>query len=121
MIGIGVDVCAVDRMRQALVRTPRLKERLFTDAEQAYCERRRDPAERYAARFAAKEATLKAMGSGLGACRLRDIEIARADSGAPSLVLHGGAARLASERGVARWHLTLSHGGGIAQAVVVAE
>ena len=85
MIGIGVDLCEVDRMRAALERTPTLRDRVFTDDEQAYCDRRRDPTERYAARFAAKEAVLKAMGVGLGACKWREIEVVRAESGAPSV------------------------------------
>src|SRR5690554_6741852 len=100
MIGIGIDLCEVDRMRTALVRTPSLRERLFTIGEMAYCDLRRDPSERYAARFAAKEAVLKAMGLGLGACRWVDIEVHRASSGAPSLELHGSALALSDERGI---------------------
>jgi holo-[acyl-carrier protein] synthase len=120
VIGIGVDLCEVDRMRAALARTPTLRDRLFTAAEQAYCDRRRDPSERYAARFAAKEAVLKAMGLGVGACRWQDIEVVRADSGAPSLVLHGGAHALAVERGIDRWLLTLTHTHTLAEAIAVA-
>ena len=120
MIGIGVDLCEVDRLRAALARTPSIRDRLFTEGEQAYCERRRDPVERYAARFAAKEAVLKAMGVGLGACRWHDIEVVRADSGAPSLVLHGAARDLATERGVTRWLLTMTHTHRLAEAIAVA-
>ncbi len=120
MIGIGVDLCEVSRMRTSLARTPTLAERLFTPDERAYCEQRRDPAERYAARFAAKEAVLKAMGLGLGACRWHDIEVVRAPSGAPSLQLTGAAAAAAAERGVERWLLTLTHTGGLAEAIAVA-
>jgi holo-[acyl-carrier protein] synthase len=119
--GIGVDLCEVDRMRAALARTPGLRARVFTDAEQAYCDRRRDPTERYAARFAAKEAVMKAMGVGVGACKWREIEVAKASSGAPSVRLHGGAARLAEERGITRWHLTLTHTHRTAEAIAVAE
>lgn len=107
-------------MRVALTRTPTLRTRVFTEAERAYCERRRDPAERYAARFAAKEAVLKAMGLGVGACRWTDIEVARADSGAPSVALHGVAARLAGERGIGAWRLTLTHTHRTAEAIAVA-
>lgn len=121
MIGIGTDLCEVERMRQALRRTPGLKQRVFTLAEQAYCERRRDPTERYAARFAAKEAVMKALGVGVGACKFADIEVAKAPSGAPSVRLHGGAARLADGRGVTQWHLTLTHTHITAQAIAVAE
>ena len=107
-------------MRTALARTPRLRTRLFTDAEQAYCDRRPDPTERYAARFAAKEAVMKAMGVGVGACKWREIEVARAESGAPSVVLHGGALRLAEDRGIAQWRLTMTHTHRVAEAIAVA-
>jgi holo-[acyl-carrier protein] synthase len=121
VIGIGVDLCEVGRMRAALARTPSLRTRVFTEAERAYCDRRRDPTERYAARFAAKEAVMKAMGVGMGACKWREIEVAKAPSGAPSVRLHGGAARLAAERGITTWHLTLTHTHVTAEAIAVAE
>ncbi len=120
MIGIGVDLCEVERMRTALARTPTLRRRLFTDSEQAYCDRRADPTERYAARFAAKEAVLKAMGLGVGACKWREIEVAKASSGAPSVLLHGGAERLAKERGILGWRLTMTHTHRVAEAIAVA-
>lgn len=120
MIGIGVDLCEVERMRAALSRTPTMRERVFTEAERAYCDGRRDPTERYAARFAAKEAVLKAMGVGLGACGWHDIEVQRADSGAPSLVLRGRARELAEERGIRSWRLTMSHTNLVAEAIAVA-
>ncbi len=120
MLGAGVDLCEVDRMRRVLARTPGFAARVFTDDEQAYCRARRDPAERFAARFAAKEAVLKAMGVGLGACAFRDIEVVRAESGAPSLALHGAAAELATARGIARWHVSLSHTSVVAEALVIA-
>lgn len=120
MKGIGVDLCDVDRMRVALERTPTLRERVFTDAEQAYCDRRADSAERYAARWAAKEAVLKAMGAGVGACRWRDIEVVRADSGAPAVVLHDTATALAADHGIERWLLTMTHTHLVAEAIAVA-
>jgi holo-[acyl-carrier protein] synthase len=120
VLGAGVDLCEVDRMRRVLARTPGFAARVFTDDEQAYCRARRDPAERFAARFAAKEAVLKAMGVGLGACAFRDIEVVRAESGAPSLALHGAAAELAAARGIARWHVSLSHTSVVAEALVIA-
>jgi len=120
--GVGSDLVDLDRFRLAAERTPGILTRYFTEAEQAYAERRRDPTERYAARFAAKEAVLKAMGVGLGACELAEIEVVRDDdSGAPSLVLHGRAAALADERGVERWHLSLTHTDTAAHAIVLAE
>jgi holo-[acyl-carrier protein] synthase len=120
VLGIGVDLCEVDRMRAALERTPTLRDRLFTESEQAYCDRRNDPTERYAARFAAKEAVLKAMGLGVGACKWREIEVARAESGAPSVVLHGGAEQLAAEPGIKGWRLTMTHTHRVAEAIAVA-
>jgi holo-[acyl-carrier protein] synthase len=120
MIGIGVDLCEVDRMRAALERTPTLRDRIFTGREQAYCEDRRDPTERYAARFAAKEAVLKAMGVGIGACGWHEIEVARAESGAPSILLHGRARALADERGIRSWLLTMTHTHRLAEAIAVA-
>ncbi len=121
MIGIGVDLVEVDRMRQALARTPSLAERLFTPAERAYATRARDPAERFAARFAAKEAAMKAMGVGLGSCEWHDLEVVRDEaSGAPSLSVSGRAARRAAELGVARWLLTLTHTATTAEAIAVA-
>jgi holo-[acyl-carrier protein] synthase len=120
VLGVGVDLCEVDRMRRVLARTPGFAARVFTEDEQAYCRRRRDPVERFAARFAAKEAVLKAMGAGVGACALREIEVVREESGAPSLVLHGAAANLAAARGIARWHVSLSHTSRVAEALVIA-
>jgi holo-[acyl-carrier protein] synthase len=120
VIGIGVDLCEVDRMRTALERTPTLRDRVFTDGERAYCDERRDPTERYAARFAAKEAVLKAMGLGLGACGWHEIEVLRAESGAPSVVLHGRARELAEERGIRTWRLTMTHTHRVAEAIAVA-
>lgn len=120
MIGIGVDLCEIDRMRAALGRTPTLRARLFTGDEQAYCDRRKDPTERYAARFAAKEAVMKAMGVGMGACKWREIEVAKASSGAPSVRLHGGAQVLADRLGIHEWRLTMTHTHRVAEAIAVA-
>lgn len=120
MIGIGTDLVELDRFRRTLARTPKIVDRLFTDGERAYAEARKDPTERFAARFAAKEAVLKAMGAGIGDCRFREIEVVRAESGAPSVLLHGRAAELAAERGVGEWRLTMTHTASLAQAIAVA-
>jgi holo-[acyl-carrier protein] synthase len=120
VVGVGVDLCEVDRMRRTLARTPGFRDRVFTEAEQALCLRRRDPSECLAARFAAKEATLKALGAGLGACPLRDVEVVRAESGAPTLRLHAGAQTLAQERGVTAWRISLTHTKTMAEAMVIA-
>jgi holo-[acyl-carrier protein] synthase len=119
LVGIGVDLVDLDRLRVSLARTPRLIDRLFTEAEQAYAFERHDPTERFGGRFAVKEATLKAMGVGLGAARFRDLEVVRAESGAPELVLHGAAAERATALGVRRWLLTVSHTDHLAEAIVV--
>jgi holo-[acyl-carrier protein] synthase len=120
IIGIGNDLVDLDRFREVLERTPTIVGRVFTDDEQRYARLRQDPTERFGARFAAKEATMKALGVGLGEVVLRDIEVVRAESGAPSLQLHGTAAAMAGERGVQRWLLTISHTDHLAQAIVVA-
>lgn len=120
VVGLGVDLVEVDRVRRAVGRTPGFVTRTFTADEQARAEAARDPAERYAVRWAAKEAVLKALGSGLGAAPLTDIEVVRAESGEPSLVLHGAAAELAAARGVAGWLVSLSHTASMAQATVLA-
>ncbi|MGE0880824.1 MAG: holo-ACP synthase [Acidimicrobiia bacterium] len=121
MIGIGIDAVDIDRFRRSLERTPRLVDRLFTEGERTYAARRNDPTERLAARFAAKEAVMKAMGVGLGSFGFHDVEVIRAESGAPSLVLRGAAQDLARSRGITNWHVSLTHTALIAQAVVVAS
>lgn len=120
VVGLGTDLVDLDRFRSVLARTPRIVDRLFTPGEQAYASSRRDPTEPLGARFAAKEAVLKAMGLGLGGAAFRDIEVVRADSGEPSVLLHGAAAAEARARGIAAWMLSLSHTGHVAQAVALA-
>ncbi len=120
VIGIGADLVDVDRFRSVLGRHPRLVERLFSEAERLDAARRRDPAEPLAARFAAKEAVMKALQVGIGRFPLRDVEVVRAPSGAPSLRLHGEAAALAAGAGVGEWRLTLAHTSHLAQAIAVA-
>ena len=121
VIGIGTDVVDIERFRRALARTPRMVERVFTEGERAYGLRQRDPAQRLAARFAAKEATMKALGVGLGAFGFHDVEVIRAPSGEPSLRLTGAAAELAERRGVTRWRVSLTHSDLVAFAVVIGE
>ncbi len=121
VIGLGIDNVDVERFRKVLQRTPRFAERVFTPAELVYAAAQADPTQRLAARFAAKEAVMKALGVGLGAVRLADIEVVRHPSGAPGLALHGGAAALAKQRGVGRWWLSLTHTDLVASAIAVAE
>jgi holo-[acyl-carrier protein] synthase len=117
VICVGTDLVDIDEMRTALARQPRFAERVFTAAERAYCEILADPAERFAARFAAKEAVLKALGVGLSGVRLTEIEVTRLASGQPRLSLTGRAAALADGAGVGSWLLTLSHGNTLAHAL----
>ncbi len=119
--GIGVDAVDVARFRAVLERRPGLAGRLFTDAERSYAESGKDPGPRLAARFAAKEAVLKALGVGIGAADFHDVEVVRVDDGAPRLALAGRAAALAAGRGVRWWHLSLTHTDLVAVASVVAE
>ncbi len=126
LVGVGVDAVDVGRFRAVLHRRPGLAHRVFTDAERADAARAKDPAERLAARFAAKEATMKALGSGIGSFALRDVEVVRAGgpgatAGAPSLRLAAGAAELARDRHVTRWHVSMTHTAQVAVALVVAE
>lgn len=120
IVGIGNDLVDLDRFRRVLERRPGLIEKLFTPTEREYALRRSDPTERFAVRFAAKEAVLKAMGVGIGAADWHEIEVLRDDDGRPSLSLTGRAAALAAQQGIDSWRLTLSHSEIVAQAVVVA-
>jgi len=121
LIGIGIDTVEVARFRDVIARTPTITERLFTDRERAYAARFRDGAPRLAARFAAKEAAMKALGVGLGAFGFHDVEVVNAEGGAPSLVVTGVALSLADERGVTSWRVSLTHSALVAEAVVVVE
>ncbi len=120
MIGIGTDLVELERFRAALLRTPGIKARTFTRSEQEYADARNDPTERYAVRWAAKEAVMKAMGVGLGEVNMSDIEVVRAENGAPSILLHDTAAARAAELGVTEWRITLTHTDSLAQAIAVA-
>lgn len=120
MIGLGIDAVEVERFRSVLARTPGVARRLFTEAERAYGSRFADPAPRLAARFAAKEAVMKALGVGLGAFSFQDVEVVRLPSGAPTLRLSGAAAALAESRGVQSLRVSITHTDRTAEAVVAA-
>jgi holo-[acyl-carrier protein] synthase len=121
--GIGIDLVEVDRIRALLERHgERFKARTFTEVEVAYCDGCADPAMHYAARFAAKEAGAKALGTGFAqGVSWADIEVARDAAGRPELRLHGGARELAEKQGVTRYHVSLSHTKEQAVAQVVME
>jgi holo-[acyl-carrier protein] synthase len=123
VVGIGIDVVEIARVRRLMERwQERFLRRVFTDEEIAYALRRHDPAEHLAARFAAKEATLKALGTGLSmGVRWREMEVRRPGGGRPTLALSGRTAALGAARGVRRLHVSLTHDAGLAVAQVLAE
>ncbi len=121
LVGVGIDAVDLDRFARVLGRRRRLAARLFTEGELAYARAAADPVPRLSTRFAAKEATMKALGVGIGAFAFHDVEVVREGLDAPRLVLHDGAAELSARAGVLRWHLSLTHTGQVAMAVVVAE
>jgi holo-[acyl-carrier protein] synthase len=120
VVGIGVDVVEVGRMRQVLARRPRFAERVFTERERAYAARFQDQAKPLAARFAAKEAAMKAMGVGLWKFPFHDVEVTKQRSGEPGYRLTGRAAELAASRGVTLIKLSLTHEDSVAVAFAVA-
>ncbi len=121
MLCLGTDVVAIDRFRLALQRTPSIRGRLFTQAEQNYADSHSDPAPVLAARFAAKEAVMKALQAGIGSLRFKDIEIQRNSTGAPEVVLHGSALGAQAQVGVMNWLVSLSHTQEVALAVVIGQ
>jgi holo-[acyl-carrier protein] synthase len=123
IVGLGIDVIEVARLAEALRRHgDHFEERVFTDAERESCRARGDRVLALAARFAAKEACLKALGTGWAeGVGFRDVEVVREGNRPPQLVLHGEAARRAEARGVVRSHVSLTHQPGLAAAVVVLE
>jgi holo-[acyl-carrier protein] synthase len=126
IISTGVDLAEVDRIQAALEdpRTgKRFRDRVYTEREIAYCERKqRGKYESYAGRFAAKEAVMKALGRGWGAkVRWLDIEVARARTGKPEIALHEKTAKLAADLGIRRWALSITHTKDHGLALVVAE
>jgi holo-[acyl-carrier protein] synthase len=123
IVGLGLDIAEIDRIEAAIKRhgAPFL-ERLFTPAEVSYCERHRNRFERYAARFAAKEAAMKALGTGWSrGVRWRDIEVGREPSGKPTLRLAGAAREIADGLGVKNISLSITHSGNLALAHVIFE
>lgn len=122
VLGLGVDVVDVARFARSLERTPRLAQRLFADHELTYAATfgSLGRAQRLAVRFAAKEATMKALGVGLGAFGFHEATVVRLDDGRPVLELRGRAADLAEAAGVGAWLVSLSHTATVAQATVLA-
>ncbi len=123
IFGIGVDLVDVARIADAIDRggAP-FTDRIFTKAEQAYCVAQYQPSQHFAARFAAKEAVMKALGQGFGeGSEFNEIEITRPDAGRPSVQLHGTTAANAARLRISRIHLSLSHTATAATAYAIAE
>jgi holo-[acyl-carrier protein] synthase len=117
-LAVGTDIFEIRRIAALLARYgERFTARVFTQDELADCEGK--PAS-LAARWAAKEAVAKALGTGIGAVAFREIEVGRDSAGKPLVRLHGGAQALARARGLAHWGISLAHDGGLALAFVVA-
>lgn len=119
MLGIGIDVVDIERFRVALDRRPSMAVRLFSVDELAYAEAASDRVPRLAARFAAKEAVMKALGVGIGAFAFRDVEVVHDLGGAPLLAIDGDALDLAADLGAVQWHVSLSHSETVATAIAV--
>jgi holo-[acyl-carrier protein] synthase len=123
IVGLGLDISEIDRIEAALTRHgSAILQRLYTPEEVAYCESHKNKFERYAGRFAAKEAAMKALGTGWRrGVRWRDIEVVRQSSGKPTLRLAGVAMRIADSMGVKNIVLTITHSGNLALAEVIFE
>ncbi|HZT71237.1 MAG TPA: holo-ACP synthase [Terriglobia bacterium] len=122
-VGTGIDIAETERIAQALERHgDRFARKVFTPAEIAYCEKFKNRAERYAARFAAKEAAFKALGTGWArGVRWLDVEIAHQDSGKPELLLSGRAREVAEQLGVTHAVMSISHANRYVVAQVILE
>ena len=123
ILSIGIDIIEVARIREVLLRTPRFSERVFTRAEREYCESRGVvSAQHYAARFAAKEAALKALQTGWrGGISWQDVEVASKENGAPYLIFTGEVVTLFKQFGATATHLSISHTTEHAIAQVILE
>ena len=123
IVGTGVDIAEVERIEQTIARFgDRFKERVFTADEIRYCESKANKAERYAARFAAKEAGMKAIGTGWSrGVRWQDIEVRRLPGGRPTVVFHGKAGEIFAKLGGVRAHLSITHTKESAMAYVIIE
>ncbi|MDI6850150.1 MAG: holo-ACP synthase [Candidatus Saccharicenans sp.] len=122
IFGVGVDIIEVARVEDKLTRTPGLKEKIYTPVEIAYCESKKFPFQHYAARFAAKEAFMKALGTGWArGVRFSEIEVRNLESGQPVVEVYGRARELCQTEGITRFYVSLSHLQTKAVATVVLE
>src|SRR5438105_2626753 len=123
IVAIGIDLVEIDRIEEVFKRRgDRFRGRVFTDQEVSYCENRATRFASYAARFAAKEAVMKALGTGWSdGIRWRDVEVVPGNSGAPTIQLHGRALERLREIGAVNAHVSLTHSGNMAIAQVILE
>ncbi len=123
-VGLGVDIVEIERMRRILARTPSFARKVFSEAERAYCDAKANPEVHYATRFAAKEAVVKALGTGFSeGIGVREIEVRRTTKGRPYVVLTGRAREVARDQGVREMPLSLSftHTEAVACAMAITE
>ncbi len=118
--GIGIDVVDVERFRVVLTRRPQLTGRLYTTGELDYAYKANDPSLRLAARFAAKEAIAKAMGTGIWQLHFANVEVIHQHGHPPSVSLHERAKRIADAHGIVKWHLSITHTEIVAMAFAIA-
>ena len=122
ILGIGVDIAEVDRIKRSISGGDHFKKRVFTEVEQNYCDSNKNSAESYAARYAAKEAFFKALGTGWrGELKFTDLEVVNNELGKPIVHLHNEAQRMAKEMGVKSVHISLSHTKETAIAYLILE
>jgi holo-[acyl-carrier protein] synthase len=123
LVGTGIDLVEIRRIEESIGRFgERFLQRIFTDGEIAYCLRKRESAESFAARFAAKEAGAKALGTGIQyGISWKELEVVRREGQRPTLLLHGRAAAMGQQMGVRSIWLAITHGGGLAIATVHME
>ena len=121
VVGVGTDLIEIARIRRAIENNPHFLKRVYTEKEIAYCRRKKNPWQSFAARFAAKEAVGKALGTGLGRIGLQEIEVVNDAGGQPCIVLYGTAHELAVGRNIQHVHISLSHSEAYAIATAVLE
>lgn len=118
---VGIDIIEIERVKEAVTRTPRLLQRLFTERERLYCFGKKNPYPSLAVRFAAREALRKLHPAFISGVGFHDLEVISTENGRPELLLHGRAAKICQEQGIRKLSLSLSHSQEQAIAVVIAE
>ncbi|MGN0072387.1 MAG: holo-ACP synthase [Coriobacteriales bacterium] len=122
--GLGVDIVEIPRMEAILQRSPAFERKVFTEGERAYCSKKHNPAVHYATHFAAKEAVVKALGTGFGSgVGFQDVEVTHNERGKPVVLLHNRARQIADEMGILEIPISLSrtHGTAVANAIATRE